>query len=235
LRQVQLRGETTPVWVRLGSSDWYVMEEIFLHGEYGPLQSQPPAQVRNVVDLGANVGMSTLLWLKLFPGARIVAVEPDAENFQMIRRQLQGVSGASGVIPIRACAAGRARTVRLTSGTAEWAFSMKEVEAGKVGGKVAGGEGLQEVPALTMPQILAEANMTGPIDLLKCDIEGAEAELFDDCAQWIGRVRYLAIELHAPYTVERLVSDLKRNGAKLSVLQRQDKGDLQVLFMSAEP
>jgi FkbM family methyltransferase len=228
LRRVRLRGGPVPISVRLGSSDWYVMEEIFLNGEYGRVETDLPRGVRNVVDLGANIGMSVMLWLKLFPGARVAAVEPDAQNVQMIRRNLDGMPGAAGVVVIRACAAGRHRTVTLSRSVAEWAFSMKEK-----GDKVL--PATEEVHALTVPEILDEAGMSGEIDLLKCDIEGAEAEVFADCAGWIGRVRHLIVELHAPYTAERLMSDLKRNGAKLSVLQRQDKGDLQVLFMSAQP
>jgi hypothetical protein len=133
--------------------------------------------------------------------------------------------GASGVVVIRACAAGRPRTVTLSRDVAEWAFSMKETAEGNLPAS-------EEVRALTVPQILAEAGMTGPIDLLKCDIEGAEAEVFADCSTWIGQVRYLVIELHAPYTAERFIADLDRNGGKLSVLERHDKGDLQILFMS---
>ncbi len=46
------------------------------------------------------------------------------------------------------------------------------------------------------------------IDLLKCDIEGAEQEVFADCASWLHRVRNLVIELHEPYLADRFLQDI---------------------------
>jgi hypothetical protein len=51
------------------------------------------------------------------------------------------------------------------------------------------------------------------IDLLKCDIEGAEYHLFRDCGRWIQQVAAIAIELHPPYCLKDLMADLTRAGA----------------------
>src|SRR5438552_13646143 len=58
LRSVRLRSVTgPPLQVRLATSDWYVLEEIFLHGEYQRVAADFK-DLRTIVDLGANVGMS---------------------------------------------------------------------------------------------------------------------------------------------------------------------------------
>jgi len=45
------------------------------------------------------------------------------------------------------------------------------------------------------------------IDLLKVDIEGAEAELLGETAeQWIGRVGCIVIELHEELPIDELVA-----------------------------
>ena len=48
---------------------------------------------------------------------------------------------------------------------------------------------------------------------MKCDIEGAERELFARCRPWIHRVRNLLIEIHGDYTADVLLKDLIANGA----------------------
>ena len=63
------------------------------------------------------------------------------------------------------------------------------------------------VEVMTMPQVLESTEVESSIDLLKCDIEGAESQVLADCAGWIGRVRNLVIELHAPYTREAFLAD----------------------------
>ena len=60
---------------------------------------------------------------------------------------------------------------------------------------------------------LADMNRSG-LDVVKCDIEGAEEELFADCSESIRGVSWLVVECHAPYTAERLVRDLEVNGGR---------------------
>jgi FkbM family methyltransferase len=225
-RVVRVRpvGLSHPLFVRLASSDWYVLEEIFLNGEYEHI-ARTPRGVKTVLDLGANVGMSVRFWQTLFPGVRVIAVEPDEQNLAMARRN---VMESPAVTFIRACVAGRARDVWLDRSSNEYSISMRDQRPGSTA---------QEslVPALTVPQVLERAGFAGEIDLLKCDIEGAEAEVFADCAAWIGRVGNIAIELHAPYTAQRFLEDLRRNGSEaLRVTADLPKGDLHVLYLSTD-
>jgi hypothetical protein len=89
-----------------------------------------------------------------------------------------------------------------------------------------------EIDALTVSQILELTRMEGTIDLLKCDIEGAEAEVFANCSQWIANVKNLVIELHEPYTIEKLSDDLKRAGSSLEIRGGHNKGGMEVLYLS---
>ena len=69
----------------------------------------------------------------------------------------------------------------------------------------------------TMQQILAQASDPQVVDLLKCDIEGAEAELFADCGPWIRRMKSIVVELHAPYDKTKFLVDIKRGGGEFDV------------------
>jgi FkbM family methyltransferase len=121
---------------------------------------------------------------------------------------------------IQACVAGRPRLVHLNRSLNEYSFRMEE------------GPDLSEaIEALTVPQLAEKAGMNCMIDLLKCDVEGAEAEVFAGCADWINRVRYLAVEVHAPYTSGALLAHLKNAGVTPAWIEIVNKGDVGVVFM----
>jgi hypothetical protein len=52
-----------------------------------------------------------------------------------------------------------------------------------------------DLQATSIPALLEESGFA-EIDLLKLDIEGAEAVLFSGDCDWLGRVRNIVIELH---------------------------------------
>lgn len=56
------------------------------------------------------------------------------------------------------------------------------------------------VAGVTFADVLAQCKTPEIIDLVKCDIEGAETEVFADGSAWICRVRFLIVELqlHPP-------------------------------------
>src|SRR5215469_16248345 len=62
------------VFVRYGTSDVYCLKNIFLDEEYlTPFDVDPKV----IIDGGANIGMSTLFFSQKYPGAKIVAVQPE--------------------------------------------------------------------------------------------------------------------------------------------------------------
>lgn len=203
---IRIRGYATPMFLRLGRSDGFVMKEVFLTGVYQPTLDQLHEPVRQIVDLGANVGLSVRLWLQHFPQARVLAVEPDAANYAALIGNLAAVHVADTVSCVMACVAGRPGTVYLDRSAEDCAIHVSDQANG------------DPVRAMTMPQLLDEANFTGEIDLLKMDIEGAEADVLADCSAWIGRVKLLVIELHGEYAQDRLIEDLSRNGGRFELL-----------------
>jgi FkbM family methyltransferase len=206
-RAVLLRGMREPLHLRLGTSDWYVLEEVFLDQVYEPINQRQLQDVRNILDLGANTGFTIRLWQMLYPGARIVAVEPDTKNLEMCKYNALENTGLDRLKLVQACVAGSARSVFLDRSLGAWRFSMRDT----------GAPDAEPLPALTLPQIIELCAIDGPIDLLKCDIEGSEEEVFADCGGWIGQVKNMVVELHYPYSSERFLEDLRRGGAQFDV------------------
>src|SRR5688500_17180066 len=103
VRGVKMHGVDEELHVRLGTTDWLVLEEIYFKGEYDELFAHDLGSVKTIVDLGANVGLSIRLWLSRFPGARVIAVEPDAANAAVAARNIG--AAAPRVQLVQACVA----------------------------------------------------------------------------------------------------------------------------------
>jgi hypothetical protein len=63
-----------------------------------------------------------------------------------------------------------------------------------------------------MEMLIEECSITGPIDLLKCDIEGGEVDLFEHCAFWVHLLRRGVVEVHGQFLVANLLSKLREKG-----------------------
>ncbi len=218
--RLHLRDDPRPFFVRVGSSDFTVMDEIFLGQEYDGFLAGVRGEVRTILDLGASVGMSIRRWQRQFPHARIVGVEPDADSTRLARMNanVAPTDGMPAVTIIEACVAGTARMVSLDRSTDAWRYRMIEARDG------------DRIQATTVQSLLQQANVCDPIDILKCDIEGAERELFADCGAWIGRVRNMVVEVHPPYSAAELEADLKRCGADFRMQVTQSGGNQLAMF-----
>lgn len=169
------------VCVRLGTSDVTTYRSVVLAEEYA---ADLPFTPRTIVDLGANIGLAAVWFAKRYPGARIVAVEPDRGNFALLEANTVALPQVQP-----ACAAiwAEDRVVHMVDpGLGPWGLRVAEpTEAGP---------GV-DVEAISMPTLMERFELER-IDLLKIDVEGAERRLFDGDVAWLERVGAIAIELH---------------------------------------
>jgi len=186
-----------------------VLEEIYFNGEYDGIIPLLGNNLRLIVDLGSNIGISVRYWNSHFPSSNIIAIEPDSENAGICMQNVKSVGISDQVILKVACIGSHARTVNLAnSDDGEWALHMEEVS--KFSNR--------KVNCITMESVLENIPNSEQIDILKCDIEGAEQELFKSCATWINRINNIIIELHPPYSVPAFIKDYKNNGGKLNIV-----------------
>lgn len=179
--QVSVPGIAHPVWVRPGTSDVDVFDQIFISEAYN-LPFTIPAGL--ILDLGANVGYASVYLAKRYPNARIVAVEPDPSNFRALVRNTEPYPN---VIAMEAAIWPRAEQVAVDNSGPAWAHQVT----------TKGTAGMPSVDGITIDDVLARWGGGAPIDLLKIDIEGAEKELFSvPCDSWLARTRIMVIELH---------------------------------------
>jgi FkbM family methyltransferase len=184
------------VWLREGTSDRDVLEQIFHTEEFNISTAPQFAWVRAaydqalaageaplIIDCGANIGLSALYYAKHLPKARIVGVEPALDNVVLARRNVQH----NPLIEIvEAAIHDRPAALEIMDPTAaKFAYRVHEartaskssIEAVTVGG--------------LMKRYGAKRNL-----IVKVDIEGGEAEMFRSNTDWLDHTALLTVETH---------------------------------------
>lgn len=194
LARMMLPGSSQPVWLRLGTTDWEVLWQIYGRGDYETSQWPQHDQallsfykatvisgkVPIIIDCGANIGLSAVWFADKFPQARILAVEPEPENFAVLKRN---AFQRPNIIPINAAISDHHARLRLTnSGSGSWAWETEPTAAG-------------EVEAVTVPDLLKD-QPNGVLFIAKIDIEGGEVSLFRSNVDWAEECPMIVCEPH---------------------------------------
>lgn len=175
-----------PLFYRSNTSDISVLHQIFVAREYSCLDDL--TNVDLVIDCGANVGYSSAYFLTHFPECKVICVEPEPSNFDLLQKNLAPYKG---------------RFTLINSGVWSHVTGLKFSE---IPYKDGGNWGVQvresredEVPDMQAVDIgtLLEQSGHNKISILKIDIEGAEAVVFkDNYESWLPYAENIVIELH---------------------------------------
>jgi FkbM family methyltransferase len=138
-----------------------------------------------IVDAGANIGATSLYFCVQYPGAEVVAVEPDRENVDLLNRNVAGlnVEVIRGALSSRP---GRARVVDV--GRGHWAYRTESIGGAELAPDT--------IPHVTINDIYASRAAGFFPFIAKIDIEGSERDLFSDNTEWVARTPLIIIELH---------------------------------------
>jgi len=175
------------IWLREVGSDEDTFKEIVVKQVYNRLFDQVKG-CGYLIDLGANIGLASRLFANTFPGCKIFAVEPDANNFTLLQRNLASLIGSGRCAAERAAVWDRDAKVNLGAPPDGTGFNAIRVSP-------EGNGDAHFVDGYTMSTLFARSAFPR-IDVLKVDVEGAEVELFHGDVSWLERVGMLAIEFH---------------------------------------
>lgn len=182
VRRVTIPGDPYPLYYREGTSDPFVIEQVFGRREYECVANE--RAVRTIVDCGANVGYTARYLLNRYPAARLVAVEPDPGNLAMCRKNLAPYDDRVTVLAGAVC--GEGGPMAMDRDGSEWAFVARPAKPGE----------RAEFEGLTVADVITKAGFE-TVDILKMDVEGAEERVFAATPEaWLPRVSNLVIELH---------------------------------------
>ncbi len=135
-----------------------------------------------IIDAGANIGASTLWFASNFPGSHVVAIEPEKNNCELLRKNCFGLecSVLEGAISSQP-----GHGILHDPGRGEWAYQVRST-----------GDGYH-VPLHAAASIVSDCKASGMRPFLcKIDIEGGESELFRDNFSWVSEFAVIVVELH---------------------------------------
>jgi len=187
LMRIEYEGVT--LFLRPGSTDFAFFNEVFLHDIYEVRSSS--RQFETVVDLGANVGLFTCAALER--ANRVVSVEAVSENHMQAVRNITANAGDVEDLLHAAVAPRSGETVRIHhhpdntgahSVSPGWERRPNEHESSEL------------VDTITLEDLLRGRNIS-TVDLLKCDIEGAEYDVFAATSDdQLSRINEIVMEVH---------------------------------------
>lgn len=210
LNSIKINGWKHKLFLRFGTSDIDVFHQIIIDKEFEMVSSKVENSVKTIIDAGANIGLSSLFFAQKFPGARIFSIEPEDENFQVMKMNLQNYPN---ITLLKKALWNTEDTVFIRDrGTGSWGFCMTKDLNNSMG---------IVIDTITINSIISQY-MVDVIDILKIDIEGAEFELFEgEDLSWINKCRYIFVEIH----------DYIKSGASKSVFKSMLKFDFDFDIM----
>ena len=194
------------VFIRPKATDFQIMQNVF-GGEYHFLLDKVGFHPKSILDAGSNVGMSSLLFSLYYPKATVVAVEPQADNFEVlllnarrygnIHAEKKGLWFRDTYLDVAAPDHSdefRSGTLYLPASRRQDAFTVREVSASE-----------SNVQAVSIESLLAQHHLQA-FEIIKMDVEGAEKTLFDhhprgasgdpQSRDWLEGVKLLMAETH---------------------------------------
>ena len=138
-----------------------------------------------IIDCGANIGLSALFLAKLFPRAIVYAVEPDENNFAMLK--LNTASLGDRIVALQGGIwheNANLRIINPESGSAS--FRVATTSTNSNSDKV--------IRTYTIDEICTLAKVNSPL-IVKVDIEEAQSNLFKNNTGWVSNNHLIMLEL----------------------------------------
>jgi FkbM family methyltransferase len=124
------------------------------------------------IDVGANIGIYSLLAARRASGGKVISVEANPDVFSRLCRNIRA-NKHENIIPVNCAAAGAVGTIR---------FSINDGDCQGCIDQEGSGNNHIEIPCRTLDSFIEELGEKSP-DFVKLDVEGAEHAVLDGSAQ----------------------------------------------------
>lgn len=168
-----------PIKLRVNTSDLPTFYQVFLNNEY---KINFPFEPKLIIDAGANIGLFTLKMKNNYDDAKIICLEPDVDNFNIL---LQNVANYNDIYCENCGLWNKDTRLNINDkyDMGKWGMVVNEDINGSI-------------KATSIPSILTKFNIDF-IDILKLDIETSEKILFsENYESWLPKIKIIIIELH---------------------------------------
>jgi FkbM family methyltransferase len=200
--------------LRRKSSDYKVFDQIIVNKCYQPvieIFTRYYTAANTILDIGGNIGMASIFFYKCFPTAKLISLEPDVENFKLLKSN--SIKNKVNARLIQKALWIEKTTLSLNNSFRDgqsWSLNVStDINANSI-----------LVNSITLDDVLSILD-NNVIDILKIDIEGAEFALFKSQSFNTiikSQVRLIAIEIHEELgNIDYIIQFLTDNNFKLEL------------------
>lgn len=133
-----------------------------------------------IVDAGANIGISTIWFARAFPQARVISIEPDPGNAELLRKN---IAPYPNCVAEEAAIGSEPGFVQLSRPGSQLAWAVQTTRSS------------EGVPVITVEDAFAKSGGDEPF-IVKIDIEGFERDVFASHIEWLDRTYVVFVEPH---------------------------------------
>jgi len=192
LRKVRFKGGVELCY-RLNKGDLHGIREVWFDEAYRLPFDDPSG---TLLDLGANIGLTSVWLAKRYEFSRVIAVEPDPSNAKLVRRNLE-LNRINGEV------------VEAAIGPREGTATFERSGSSNLGRLSEHGVAV----AMTTVDAILQKTACQRFGLVKIDIEGGEEQLFDGPTGWLAATNALIAEFHpALADCSRIVETISKHG-----------------------
>lgn len=192
---VTLRGLSFPIFLRPGTEDIGSIVDNVFREEYGQFPADYSPSV--VVDAGAYIGDTSAYFLSRFASCRVIALEPNPESARIASRNLAPYGDRAKL-----------------HAKALWHCSGSIMLAGSETGAAISSQG-EQIASISFDDLMS-MEAIDRVDLLKMDIEGAEAVVLKSGVDgWLRKIGMLLLETHGVEIEDSVLPLLRDAGFSL--------------------
>ena len=199
--------------IRVKSTDLMALTNVWMINEYDIDSFEiNPSDI--IIDVGAHIGLFSLLVSQFCKTGKIFSFEPIRENFDLLVSNL-GLNHTENVFPFNVGISKNSGKLNL--------FLNNDQSAHSIFPK--GSESIT-VEATSLQKIFDEKQISS-CKLLKLDCEGAEYDIIDSLpVEYLDKIQNMAIEYHLadtkPELIKNLILKIKNAGFKIKTMPHYD-------------
>lgn len=191
--------------LRKYTRDLLVAHQVFIQRDYLPLVNQDNCFSKKmlIIDAGANIGCATLYLKAYFKNAKIICVEPEKSNFEILKQNISMNNSSDIQFLNKALWNNSVSSLNLRK-------RDESTDAYHVMEKEILDDIVDQVETCTVSDLLLDIE-ENQIDIFKMDIEGAEKTLFEDkkCIDsFLPISKCIALEVHEEFISEKEVLNI---------------------------
>jgi len=220
IKKIKLLNKEVSINV-ISDADNSVFEEIFRDRDYNVLDDKIKSAKSLIIDVGAHIGCFSIYVAVLNPNIRVLAFEPDENNYKLLKENLQ-LNTTKNIQPKNLAVAGKEeiRTLNISEDSHNHSFYNAEKKVGE-----------KKIQTTTIQKILKNHPK---VDLIKIDCEGAEFEILRNLTEEeflkIGSIYIEFHEFNEGMNRLELKSILEKNGFQTRISASRYDGRFGFIF-----